>query len=414
MMSDRVSLKEKLVSYNIKVNIINGVFAAIAFNLVNPYLAKFAERLGATDYQIAYLTSFPYFVSIFAYIPGAILIESLSNKKKTTGTIMFIHKLFYLLLAILPFLKGVNQASLFITIIGFMNLPGAMATMGYQSSIGDVFSIEDRGNAMGLRNKYSTIFALAVTFISGQLLTYIPKTNEDSISLYQIFFFFAFIFSLGEVISFFKFRGMKRKKESSRYIDSLKTTLKNLPKEKNYLIFTLISAFFYIGWMGAQPLFNIYTIKVLGANEFWLSSITISSSLSSILSFTKWAKFADKKGNNFALGIALMGMAITPIFYVLSKNIIMLVLFNIIIGIAVAGTNLILFNMLLEVTPSINRTIYIAIYNTLTAIVSAIAPIMGVAIKDMTSIAIALIIIAILRFIASFMFIARGLVRENN
>lgn len=414
MMSDRVSLKEKLVSYNIKVNIINGVFAAIAFNLVNPYLAKFAERLGATDYQIAYLTSFPYFVSIFAYIPGAILIESLSNKKKTTGTIMFIHKLFYLLLAILPFLKGVNQASLFITIIGLMNLPGAMATMGYQSSIGDVFSIEDRGNAMGLRNKYSTIFALAITFISGQLLTYIPKTNEGSIRLYQVFFFFAFIFSLGEVISFFKFRGMKRKKESSRYIDSLKTTLKNLPKEKNYLIFTLISAFFYIGWMGAQPLFNIYTIKVLGANEFWLSAITISSSLSSILSFTKWAKFADKKGNNFALGIALMGMAITPIFYVLSKNIFMLVLFNIIIGIAVAGTNLILFNMLLEVTPSINRTIYIAIYNTLTAIVSAIAPIMGVAIKDMTSIAIALIIIAILRFIASFMFIARGLVRENN
>jgi MFS family permease len=99
---------------------------------------------------------------------------------------------------------------------------------------------------------------------------------------------------------------------------------------------------------------------------------------------------------------------------VLSKNIFILVLFNIIIGIAVAGTNLILFNMLLEVTPSINRTIYIAIYNTLTAIVSAIAPIMGVAIKDMTSIAIALIIIAIFRFIASFMFIARGLVRENN
>lgn len=414
MMSDRVSLKEKLVSYNIKVNIINGVFAAIAFNLVNPYLAKFAERLGATDYQIAYLTSFPYFVSIFAYIPGAILIESLSNKKKTTGTIMFIHKLFYLLLAILPFLKGVNQASLFITIIGLMNLPGAMATMGYQSSIGDVFSIEDRGNAMGLRNKYSTIFALAITFISGQLLTYIPKTNEGSIRLYQVFFFFAFIFSLAEVISFFKFRGMKRKKKSTRYIDSLKATFKNLPKEKNYLIFTLISAFFYIGWMGAQPLFNIYTIKVLGANEFWLSVISISSSLSSILSFTKWAKFADKKGNNFALGIALMGMAITPIFYVLSKNIIMLVLFNIIIGIAVAGTNLILFNMLLEVTPSINRTIYIAIYNTLTAIVSAIAPIMGVAIKDMTSIVIALIIIAILRFIASFMFIARGLVRENN
>ncbi|MDG2835086.1 MFS transporter, partial [Vibrio parahaemolyticus] len=187
-MSESVSIKEKLVSYNIRVNIINGVFAAITFNLVNPYLAKFAERLGATDYQIAYLTSFPFFISIFAYIPGAILIESLSDKKKTTAVTMFIHKLFYLFLALLPFLKGINQASVFVILIGLMNLPGAIATMGYQSSIGDVFKIEDRGNAMGLRNKYSTIFALAVTFISGQLLTHIPKTNQDSIRLYQIFF----------------------------------------------------------------------------------------------------------------------------------------------------------------------------------------------------------------------------------
>jgi len=413
-MSESVSLKEKLVSYNIRVNIINGVFAAITFNLVNPYLAKFAERLGATDYQIAYLTSFPFFISIFAYIPGAILIESLSDKKKTTAVTMFIHKLFYLFLALLPFLKGINQASVFVILIGLMNLPGAIATMGYQSSIGDIFKIEDRGNAMGLRNKYSTIFALAVTFISGQLLTHIPKTNQDSIRLYQIFFVSAFLLSLGEIISFLKFRGMRSKKKTTRYLDSLKITIKNLPKERNFIVFTLISAFFYIGWMGAQPLFNIYTIKVLGANEFWLSAISIAGSLSSILSFTRWARYADKKGNNFALGIALIGMAITPIFYVISTNIFMLVLFNIVIGISVAGTNLILFNMLLEVTPSINRTIYIAVYNTITAIVSAVAPIMGVAIKDMTNIAIALIVIAILRFIASIMFISRGIVREKN
>ena len=39
---------------------------------------------------------------------------------------------------------------------------------------------------------------------------------------------------------------------------------------------------------------------------------------------------------------------------------------------------------------------------------------MGVAIKDMSNIAIALIVIAILRFIASFMFISRGIAREKN
>ncbi len=43
------------------------------------------------------------------------------------------------------------------------------------------------------------------------MLTKIPKTNEEAIILYQIFFLIAFIISLGEVIAYFKFKGMKKK-----------------------------------------------------------------------------------------------------------------------------------------------------------------------------------------------------------
>ena len=96
MEDELFSCKEELVDYNTKVNIICGICATVALNLVNPYFAKFAERLGATDYQIGYLTSLPHFVSIFAFIPGAILIENNRDKKKITGSMMLIHKFFYL------------------------------------------------------------------------------------------------------------------------------------------------------------------------------------------------------------------------------------------------------------------------------------------------------------------------------
>jgi len=148
MAEKSISLESNL-NYNKRINIINGALATIAMNLVNPYYSKFAERLGATDYQLAYLTSLPHLISIFAFIPGAILIESLANKQKTIGCTMLFHKLFFLLIAIIPFLN-VNQASLFILMIGLMNLPSAIGTMGYQSSMGDVFDIKDRVEAMGL------------------------------------------------------------------------------------------------------------------------------------------------------------------------------------------------------------------------------------------------------------------------
>ena len=403
------SFKGKLVDYNIKINIFNGILATVALNLVNPYLAKFAERLGATDYQIAYLTSLPHFVSIFAFIPGAILIESFRNKKNITSSIMLLHKMFYLLLAFVPFFKGVDRAALFVTLVGLMNLPGSIGTMGYQSSIGDIFLPEDRGKAMGLRNRYGTIFGMIATFLSGQILARLPSTNKQAICLYQIFFVIAFLVSTGEVVFYTKFRGIKkRKKGSSKYVESLKKTIKNIPNEKDFIIFALCSLFFHVGWMAAQPLFSIYTIKVLKANEIWLSTISIASSLSSIIAYTKWAKFADKKGNSLALSIAIVGMGVTPLLYALSNSIKMLVLFNIIIGISAAGTNLILFNILLEVTPKENRTIYIALYNTFIAIVSAISPILGIALKDATNIKVALVMVGALRFIASIFFFLRN------
>lgn len=408
MEDELFSCKEELVDYNTKVNIICGICATVALNLVNPYFAKFAERLGATDYQIGYLTSLPHFVSIFAFIPGAILIENNRDKKKITGSMMLIHKFFYLLLAAVPFFNDVNRASLFVILIGLMNLPGSIGTMGYQSSIGDVFLPRDRGTAMGLRNRYATIFSMVVTFLSGAILTRIPKTNNEAIILYQLFFVIAFVISLGEVISYFKFKGMKEnKKNNTKYIESLKDTLKKVPKEKDFIIFTLCSLFFHIGWMGAQPLFSIYSIKVLKANEIGLSAISIASSLSSIIAYTKWAKLADKKGNSLALSIAIFGMGITPILYALSSTIKQLVLFNIIVGVSVAGTTLILFNILLEVTPKENRTVYIAIYNTFIAITSAIAPMIGIALKEATSMKIALVIIGLLRITASVFFFLR-------
>ena len=399
------SYDEELVKYNTRINIICGICATVSLNLVNPYFAKFAERLGATDYQIGLLTSLPHFVSIFAFIPGAILIESSNNKKQVTGTIMLIHKFFYLLLAAVPFFYNLNRANLFVILVGLMNLPGSIGTMGYQSSIGDVFPPRDRGLAMGLRNRYATIFSMIVTFVSGMLLTKIPKNNDETIFLYQIFFVIAFVVSLGEVIAYFKFKGMKKDRNNHhKYIDSLKETLKQIPKEKDFIIFTLCSLFFHIGWMGAQPLFNIYSIKVLKANEIHLSAFSIASSISSVIAYTKWAKFADKKGNSFALSIAIFGMGITPILYALSSTIKQLVLFNIIIGISVAGTTLILFNQLLEVTPKKNRTIYIAIYNTFIAVISAIAPMMGISLKEATNIKISLVIIGLLRITASIFF----------
>ena len=187
-MANDSAFKHKIIDYNIKINITNGIASIVALNLVTPYFAKFAERLGASDYHIALLSSLPATVSIFVLIPGAIIIDSFKNKKTITGSIMFAHKVFFLLLALVPFVNRSYQAWVFVILVGLMNLPGSISAMGFQSCIGDIFDEKTRGKAMGLRNRYSAIFGMGIIFLSGQLLTRIPKSNEQAIILYQIFF----------------------------------------------------------------------------------------------------------------------------------------------------------------------------------------------------------------------------------
>lgn len=403
---------KNITDSNIKNNIYNGIAFSISINLVKPYFAKFAERMGASDYHFALLNSLPALLSIFAFLPGALMIEAARSKTKITSKFLLAQKLVYLIIVAVPFITKVYQPLLFVLLIGLMNFPGSVAIMGYQSSIGDIFRPEHRGRAMSLRNRYSDCCRLIITFISGQVLTLVPKTPKDTIFLYQIFFVVAFIFGVIEIITLLKFRQEKEEtKQLSKgeYFQNFIHTIKEIPTRKKYISFLACSLLFHFGWQMGWPLFSIYTIKNLGANESWISVIVIASGASSILTTTLWAKLADKIGNSLALAIATLGMSITPILYTFASSLTYLVAFNIIVGISVAGTILILFNLLLEVTPDKNRTVYIAIYNIAINTSATIAPLFSVWLKDMTSIYYALIVVSIIRITGSSAFFVRNI-----
>lgn len=413
MMKNRIVSRKQIKDYNLKINIFNGVAFSISLHLVKPYYAKFAERLGANDYHFALLNALPALLSVFAFLPGALMIEKAKSKTKITSKFLLAQKLIYLSIIFVPFLTTVNQPLLFVVLIGLMNFPGSVAIMGYQSSIGDIFRPRERSRAMSLRNRFSDFSRLIISFIAGQVLTLVPKTPEDTLVLYQIFFGIAFIFGIFEMVALLKFKEHKTEEEPSdlpkiSYLTIFITTIKSIPKKKKFVSFIICSILFHFGWQMGWPLFSIYTIKILGANESWLSIMTISSGISSIIASIFWAKLADKKGNSFTLAIATMGMAVTPIFYAISRSLFVLVFFVMSVGVFVAGTVLTLFNLLLEVTPNENRTVYIAVYNILINISATIAPLLGVWIKDMTSIYVALVVVAIMRMTGSIAFFIRN------
>jgi MFS family permease len=122
-----------------------------------------------------------------------------------------------------------------------------------------------------------------------------------------------------------------------------------------------------------------------------------------------WQKLSEKKGNAFAITLAVFLMSITPFLYLISTNIIHVVIFSAITGAAVAGTVLLLLSNLYEAAPNEDRTLYIGIYTVLTNITLMFAPILGMKLKGLTDIYTALAVVGFLRFLSAVVFYFRHL-----
>lgn len=410
-------LRKNNLEYNLSINNINGLLQALSLNLVLPFASLYTKRLNGTDNDIAFLNSYPSIFSIIAVFLGTYLFRKYKNKKKITAIFFGFGRSFFLLFVFIPFLPVSLRPGLFVLLYGAMSFPNSIANMGWQSYIADLFPEGWRGRAISKRNSLSTISALIITLITGNLLYYIPKNNNQRINLYQIFFIIAFMVSIFEITSFMKHRldyNNKQVETITEFHDEpLLTRIRKIYKvivgNKKFLDYCICVVAFHFAWQMGWPLFFSYEVDILHSNESWTAIIGTVSFISQAIAFPLWQKLSEKKGNAISITFSIFIMSLTPFLYLVSTHIYHIALFNIATGAAIAGTTLLLLNSLYEAAPNENRTLYIAVYTVLTNITLMFAPILGVKLKALTNIYTALFIVGILRLASTIFFYLRYL-----
>lgn len=409
-------LATSTLDYNLYINNFNGILQSLSLNLVLPFASMYAKRLNASDNDIALLNSYPAIFCIISVFLGTYLFRKYKNKKKVTSLFFILSRSFFLIFIFIPFVPANLRPGLFVLLYGAMNFPSSIANMGWQSFLADLFPEQWRGRAFSKRSSLSTAFALVITFITGNLLFYMPKSDSERIHFYQFFFLAAFILGVFEVYMFTRHRLDKNNKQVETFTDfssePLKVRFKNIGKmiisNKRFLVFCICVFAFHFAWQLAWPLFFTYEVDVLHSNESWTSLINTVSFITQAISFPLWQKLSEKKGHGFTLFLSTLLISFPPISYaLLVHNMVHAVLTNIISGIAISGIMLSLLNNLYEVAPNENRTMYIAIYTILTNVTLMIAPLLGMQLKGIVSITSALFISGILRILASSLFLLR-------
>ncbi|KKK38512.1 MFS transporter [Mesobacillus campisalis] len=385
--------------WNEKNSKMNGIASTIVLSMTNNYFALFAiSVLGATNYQVGLISSLPQIVGMAAMVLGTIIMGRLEEKKKFTSYSIFITRLFLIGMFFVMYLPLEYRAWVFVLLVGLMNLPGSISNLSWQSFIGDLIPDSRRSGFFSERNRVLTIAGMAITLAIGIVLQLFDKNSPLP---FQVLFVLAFGFGMIEIFYL------------NRHIEVKKTTVEKKKinfgwdayQHKPFIYFLVCGLFFNFGWQMAWPLFNIYNINEAHATGFWISLFTVGNQLGQILSFRWWGRMAEKYSNAKMLAFCAVGMGAAPTLNILSTNLVYLTLVNLFSGIFVAGTVLLLFNQLLEVSKEENRGSYISQYNILLAIIGFAAPQAGVYLLELTSMDFAMNTASVIRAASGAVFL---------
>lgn len=389
--------------YNLRVFITFGILFELMNVFYNPYAMKFLERIGGDEFHISLINSTKGIIMIFTALPAAFMINRIVDKQKTTANIVLVMATIVFSMFFIPLLPAEYRVAAFIVVMTLLMVPISIFNISYQNITGELFPLR-RARVLSKRSIYTIVFTTTVTLTSGFIFKYFAETNDDFIAIYRIFYALAFVFGVFAYIAFKKLHYVPV--ENGKPL-AFKGSLKKVFKNKRYTKFVMSSTIFHFGWQMGWPLFSIYTIKTLGADEFWLAIISVGSAIVMLLAHRMWPKLIEKFGNEKIATICTIGMALTPILYVLSKSLIVLAIFSTSTGFFTAGTITVLFSDMLDVIPEKNRAIYVGYYNILTNITLAISPFVGHYFYETRGIVYALIITSVFRFIGSIAFMIR-------
>ncbi|MGE5678025.1 MAG: MFS transporter [Pseudomonadota bacterium] len=395
---------DQLLANNIKFYTLNGILYTIVTNLYKPFAQKFIFRLGGSEFHVSLFNALPGLVAVFAIIPGLIYMSGNSNKKKLTGIFFFLSRLFILSFALVPFVPENLRPLAFVILVGLMNFPESVSTTALQSFVAEAFAEKDRAFAIASKNKYSALISFISLLILGQIIEILGTTESKAITIYQLFFVAAFVLGIYEIIALLKIR---EKTETVIEKIDFGSSVHEVFGNKRFVAFLACSLLFHFGWQMGWSLFSIYQIKYLGATEAWITISNVSSGIAMFMSYGYWERLITRKGNCYAIAMATMGMAATPVMYAWSPNLYVLTVAGIIMGFFTSGTTTTVLSSLLDAAPDKNRLMYVAVHATLTNVTLAVAPLIGDVALRHSNIYIALYIVAAARFAGSFAFYLR-------
>jgi MFS family permease len=368
-------------SSNIKYLYWDVTFWGVTNGIAATFTTVFALRMGATDQQVGLISALPALVYMLWFIPAGRLVESRRSIKQTGLAGVFLFRLQYLFIALLPFMPSALRIPALLATIMLAGFPLCVANVALTNVIADVVPPERRPRVVSRRSILTSLMAAIAAALAGKLLDILPMPGN-----YQVMFLTAFVFGNLSLLALSRITVADtpvkgafslQPRQFVRQIAEMLAVVRTTPE---FVRFTLAAVALHAGLIFAWPLFSLWWVNGLKASEGLIGLIATANMLVSMGSNLVWARVAEKKGNRFCLLVGFSGIVLMPVVNAFLPSAEYLLLTESFAGLIVPAMSMGLFNTMLEVSPVDHRPTYIAVFSAAVNLPVFLAPILATSI----------------------------------
>ncbi|MFO7918846.1 MAG: MFS transporter [Anaerolineae bacterium] len=377
------------------------VFQALSSAGPMSFITVFLVRLGAPAWLLGLYTSLPALVTMVAIMPMSTFIQRQKSLIATAAWGRILFRSVIGLFALLPFLPISIAPFVLVAARGLVSIPGCAINISVTTILGAVTTTQRRPRMLSVRMAINGLVSAAVGFAAGQWLDYAPYPLN-----YQLLFATAFVAGLGSVWALSRLdipdvseqEIRQRKQVGLRDIVPL---VKDTPAFRDYSIAAFLMRF---GMSFPMALYSIYRVRTLGSSDAWIGILLTVQRLLSVLAYFTLSRLLARKKFRRWLWVTCFLMALFPLTTALAQTPEMLLIPAAIGGLFGAGMNIFFTDTLFQVSPEDERPTFIAANTFMANFISFIAPLLGSALAETSTIRVALIAAAVIRAAGGLVF----------
>ncbi len=389
------------------------VFASI-LSAAASFNGTYVLRLGGSNALVGLLSSIPALLAVFTYLPSARFLERQTNQMPWVVRSLFLARLGYLFLPILPFFMGRYVAEATVAVLVSMQVPAVFFSTAWSPLLSDVVPPRQRGNVLAWRSILSSGAIAPLIFLAGRWLDavtfpgnyqwlYVAGVLGGLASTYLVARIRPEASAAPEGVTAEEAEPAPKPAPAARgsWWADLRGLLAEEPGFRRIVVNTLL---FNLGAWMIGPLFIIFFVRELGATDGWVGTLGTLAHIGVILGYWLWRKVVRRLGDARALLLAALPVCAHPFLVALIPNLTVILILDLAVNAVAPGVNLSHGMIFLELLPARRKYSATAIYSMVMNAGAFVAPLIGVAIADRIGIANTLLLGGTLRALGALTF----------